>query len=121
RADRGVAWRHQHLEGLAQKIVEQGFDSSPSVLAGAVIGIGDIDRTGPAELARRGFIAVLSRLLAVGVVVARDQVGRREGHKERVFALWADPPADGFARSLRRDPDRRVRVLVWPRPEVDIA
>src|SRR5262245_24474145 len=58
----------------SQGSVEQGLDRSPSVLAGAIIGIGDIDRTGPAELAGRGFIAVLSRLLAVGVVVARDQV-----------------------------------------------
>ena len=52
RAHRGVAGRHQHLEGLAQEVVEQGLDRPPRLLARALIGLGDIDRAGPAELIR---------------------------------------------------------------------
>src|SRR5216683_209478 len=65
RAYRGVAGRHQHLEALAQEIVEQRLDRPPRLLARTLVALGDIDRAGPAELIRRRLIAVLPGLLAI--------------------------------------------------------
>ena len=44
RADRGIARRHKHLEALTQEIVEQGLDRPARLFAGAIVGLGDIDR-----------------------------------------------------------------------------
>ena len=66
RADRGVAGRHQHLERLPQKVVEQRLDRVPRLRPGALVGLGDIDRAGPAELLR-------CRLVAVLLAPARDR------------------------------------------------
>src|SRR5215472_5591396 len=76
RADRGVAGWHQHLKALTQKIVKECLDRPPCLLARPRIALSNIDRAGPAELLRRWLVAVLPRLVAIGVVVARDEVSR---------------------------------------------
>src|SRR5580692_10245932 len=120
RADRGVAGRHQHLETLAQEIVEQRLDRPPGFLARSLVRLSDIDWARPAKLIRPRLVAVLPRLFTIAVVVPRDEVARRECHQERVLALRIGCPSDRLARPLRRNPDRWMRGLVWPRPEVDI-
>src|SRR5271163_2366902 len=87
RADRGVAGRHQHLETLAQKIVEQRLNRPPRLFARSLVRLSDIDWAGPAKLIRRRLVAVLPRLFTVAVVVARNEVARRECYQERVLAL----------------------------------
>src|SRR5437868_2396252 len=82
RADRGVAGRHQHLETLPQKIVEQRFNRPPRFLPRTFVRLSDVNWAGPAKLIRCRLVAVLPRLLTVAVVVARDEVARREGHQE---------------------------------------
>src|SRR5215831_18552591 len=67
RADRRVAGWHQHLEALAQEIVKECLDRPLRLLSRALVGLGDIDRAGPAELLRRWLVAVLPRLVAIGV------------------------------------------------------
>src|SRR5215472_3912457 len=76
RAHRRVTRRHQHLEALAQEIVEESLDCPPSFLARPLIALSNIDRAGPPELLRRWLVAVLPPLVAIGVVVARDEVSR---------------------------------------------
>src|SRR5215472_18654201 len=76
RADRGVAGWHQHLKALTQKIVKECLDRPPCLLARPLIALSNIDRASPPELLRRWLVAVLPRLVAIGVVVARDEVSR---------------------------------------------
>src|SRR5262249_54051075 len=42
-------------------------------------------------------------------------------HQERIFAFWCRGPFDGLARAHRRNPDRRMRALIGPRPQIDVA
>src|SRR5438045_8067711 len=83
----------------------------PRLGARPLVGLGDIDRAGPAELLRCRVVAVFSGPLGIGVVVARDEIGRGKRHEKRIFAIGMRRPSDRFARPLRRDPDRRMRAL----------
>jgi hypothetical protein len=116
RPDRSVAGRHQHLEGLTQEIVEQCLDRPSRFLKGALVGLGDIDRAGLAELVRRRLVAVLPRLVAIGVVVARRKVGRREGHQERILALGT-----AALRLNRLAPRLWARTSVQPVPRACLS
>src|SRR5438045_8894699 len=92
----------------------------PRLGARPLVGLGDIDRAGPAELLRCRLVAVFSGPLAIGVVVARDEIGRGKRHEKRIFATGMRRPSDRLARPLRRDPDRRMLAVIGPRPEIDV-
>src|SRR6185312_3682457 len=121
RALRGVARRDQHLDRHAQEVVEKGFDGAPRLLTRTLVGLGDIDRAGPTELSFRRLIAVLPRLVAISIEIARHQIARGEGDEEGVFAIGMRGPLHGLARALRGYPDRRMRRLIGPRPKIDVA
>ena len=106
RADRGVAGRHQHLHRHAQIVVEQRLDRMARLGLGALVGLGDIDRAGPAELLRRRLIAVLPRLIAIGVVIARDQIGRRRTSRGTDICAPDRPPR----RRSRSSPGDGIQI-----------
>src|SRR5262249_4285664 len=63
----------------------------------------------------------LPRLIAIGVEIADDEIGRGEGDEEGIFPCRIGGPGDGLARALARDPNRRMRRLIRPRPAIDVA
>src|SRR5205085_2260330 len=72
------------------------------------------------ELTGLGLVAeVVPRVLAEPVEPGLDRRGRPENRQVRV-ALLRDP-ADRLAAAEPRHPDRRVRLLERPRPDVDVV
>src|SRR4029079_19156161 len=84
------------------------------------VGVADVDWRRPAELLRLHLIAVFLALLGVEPHKAFELRDRRECLQVSVFPRRMRRPLDRFARALRRDPDRRMGLLHWPRPGVHI-
>ena len=83
------------------------------------VGLRDVNRVRPGELVGRGLVARLLSLLAIHLEKACH---RRDGTQGLAIGVaHARGPADGRAGALRWDPDWRMRLLVGPRPRIDVA
>ena len=121
RGDRGIAGWHAHLERIVQELVKEGLDVRLDLAPRDLVALGDIGRDRPAELGRRRSVAVALGHLAVEVERLLRRLHRAEGLQIGVFALGGGTPFDRLGAALRRDPDRRMRLLQRPRPEVDVV
>ena len=119
RLDVGVARRQQHLGRHLQECVDQRFEVRPRLAHRLLVGLGDIDGVRPGELVGRGLVAGLLGLVAVHLEHARDDGDGRQ--RLRVGVAHLRRPLDRAARPLRRNPDRRMRRLVRPRPRVHVV
>ena len=117
---RRIARRQLVLSRRRDEPVEQAFDMRRGFLARDLVGFRDIGRHRPAELVGRAFIAVDLALVAIGLEVFLHRRDRAEGDDIGVFAVRMGGEFDGFGRALGRDPDRRVRRLIGPRPQVHV-
>src|SRR5262249_23569818 len=70
------------------------------------------------ELVGRGVVARLVSLVAIQLEEARHR--RDWAQRLAVGVAHARGPPDGRAGALRRNPDRRMRVLGRPRPRTDV-
>ena len=84
-----------------------------------LVGLGHIDRVRPGELVGGSAVARLLGLVAIHLEEARHHRNGRE--RLRVGVAFLRRPLDGARRALRRNPDRRMWVLIRSRPRVHIV
>ena len=119
---RHVAGRKEHQLGLlGQEDVEQCLDVLARLVDRLLVGVGDIDRRRPPDAIGAGLIAVAAlRDFAIKIEIARDRFHRAVALQVDVFAVGMGGPFQGLDASHGGAPDRRMRLLVGPRPQVHI-
>src|SRR5258706_12539356 len=80
----------------------------------------DVYRHRPTEPTILGLVAEGLAGIAVHLQIALHHVRRAEGLQVGVAPVRVRRPVDGLLAALRRDPDRRMRLLIRAGPEVDI-
>ncbi len=114
-----VSRRREEVGRDLQPAAEQPQDVRARFASGRGVRGSHIDGHGETHLFGRGAIAEALRLLLILVQQAAGVGIRRKDADERIAPLGRE--ADRLRAALRRQPDRRMRLLQRPRPDVGVA
>ena len=120
RSEAEISRRPHHLGRHAQELVRERLDVRLRLRAGRGVGFSDVHGRHPAELIGGGGVAGPLRFLTIEIEEFLDRRDRTVGLQVGILAFRRRRPYDRFAAALRRNPNRRVRLLVWTRPRVDV-